>query len=260
MPMSPRLLRPLASRSLVDADAAAYLTAVQNADNQALEPAVRNAITAFVIGCKQDGIWSAIKASCILMGARTLSGALTPLVGAAPTNDNFVTGDYNRKTGLKGNATNKRLNTNRSNNADPQNSKSFGLWVTEARASGLVFIGATSGTIGTSQINDSGGNVFFRVNSSTASATNQASTQTGLHAAARSSSSAVSYVIGASSGTAADTSAAPTADNIFVFDRATTQSPVDIRASFYWIGEFVTLSTIQSRISTLVTAISAAIP
>lgn len=259
MAMNPRLLRPRAT-SAYDADAQVYFNAVAIADGQQLEPAVKKAISDFVKGCKADGIWSAIKASCILMGARTLSGALTPLVGAAPTNENFVAGDYSRKTGLKGNATNKRLNTNRLNSADPQNSKSFGVLVTEARTSGQVFMGATAATVGTSHIVDSGGLLFFRVNSSTASATNQASTQTGLHAAVRSSSSALSYVIGASSGTASDTSATPTSDNFFVFDRATTQSPVDIRASFYWIGEFITLSTIQSRISSLVTAIGAAIP
>ena len=87
-----------------DADAGAYIKSVEVADAQQLELAVAQAINQFVLGCKADGIWSAIKASCILMGARTLTGALTPLVGSAPTNFNFVSGDYARKTGLKGNA------------------------------------------------------------------------------------------------------------------------------------------------------------
>ena len=72
-----------------DPDAAAYVLAVQAADNEALEGGVVNAITDFVVGCKSDGIWDAIKASCILAGARTLNGALVPLVGTAPTNYNF---------------------------------------------------------------------------------------------------------------------------------------------------------------------------
>jgi hypothetical protein len=105
-----------------DADAQTYITAVETADGQALETATRYAINNFVIGCKQDGIWSAIKASCILAGARTLSGALVPLVGTAPTNFNFVSGDYNRKTGLVGDKSTKYLDSNRNNNADPQNS------------------------------------------------------------------------------------------------------------------------------------------
>ena len=64
-----------------DTDAAAYITAVETADGQALETAVADAINAFVVGCKADGIWDAIKASCIMAGARTLNGALVPLVG-----------------------------------------------------------------------------------------------------------------------------------------------------------------------------------
>jgi hypothetical protein len=85
-------------------EALTYIAAVEAADGQALEPAVKLAINAFIKGCKNDGIWPAIKASCILAGARTLTGALVPLVGTAPTNVDglFVSGDYNRKTGLVG--------------------------------------------------------------------------------------------------------------------------------------------------------------
>jgi hypothetical protein len=95
-----------------DADAQAYITAVETADRQALEAGVRTAINDFVVGCKADGIWDAIKASCIMAGARTLTGALVPLKGTAPTNYNFVPGDYNRKTGLVGDGSSKNLNSN----------------------------------------------------------------------------------------------------------------------------------------------------
>ena len=105
----------------LDADAQAYVNAVEVADGQRIEDPVRFAINNFVIGCKADGIWSAIKASCILAGARTLAGALVPLVGTAPTR--FGTGAgwlYNRKTGLKGNGTDNYINSDRSNGVDPQ--------------------------------------------------------------------------------------------------------------------------------------------
>jgi hypothetical protein len=75
---------------VTDPDAGAYIAAVEAADGQLLEFGVGKAINDFVVGCKQDKIWDAIKASCILAGARTLTGALTPLVGTAPTNFNFV--------------------------------------------------------------------------------------------------------------------------------------------------------------------------
>jgi hypothetical protein len=112
----------------LDADALAYITAVEAADGQSLESSVKIALNSFVKGCKSDGIWGAIKASCIMAGARTLSGALVPLKGASPTNFNFVSGDYNRKTGLKGNGITKYLDSNRNNNADPQNSRHVSIY------------------------------------------------------------------------------------------------------------------------------------
>jgi hypothetical protein len=45
---------------------------------------------------------SVIKASVPMAGARTRLGAMTPLVGPAPTSFNFGDNDYNRKTGLGG--------------------------------------------------------------------------------------------------------------------------------------------------------------
>jgi hypothetical protein len=83
--MSVIFINPYRFGVAYDADAQAYITAVETADGQALETGVRDAINAFVVGCKADGIWNAIKASCILAGARTLTGALVPLVGTAPT-------------------------------------------------------------------------------------------------------------------------------------------------------------------------------
>jgi hypothetical protein len=97
-----------------DPDAAAYIDAVEAADGQTLEPAIRLAYDTFIRGCKSDNHWSAMENSCILMGARTLSGALVPLRGAAPTQENLVSGDYLRKTGIAGNGINKAINTGRS--------------------------------------------------------------------------------------------------------------------------------------------------
>jgi hypothetical protein len=107
MPMNPRLLVP---RATFDADAAAYLRAVEAADGQALETPVKRAVDDFFRGTKADGTFSALKAACILCGARTLAGALVPLAGTAPTNvaDGFVAGDYTRggaTPGLQGDGT-----------------------------------------------------------------------------------------------------------------------------------------------------------
>jgi hypothetical protein len=95
----------------LDPDAYNYIKAVETADGQALEPTTRKAYDKFIRSCKQDGMLDLIKACCILAGARTLNGALVPLKGTAPTNFNFVGSDYNRKTGLKGDGSNKYLRT-----------------------------------------------------------------------------------------------------------------------------------------------------
>ena len=97
-----------------------------------------NAINGFVVGCKQDGIWDAIKACCIMAAWDGLDGALYPLKGAAPTNFNFVSGDYDRETGLVGDGSTKYLDSNRNNNADPQNNNHICLSVSTASINNYI--------------------------------------------------------------------------------------------------------------------------
>ena len=261
-PMSPRLLRPKASG---DPDALAYIAAVQTADGQLLEAGVVKAINDFVVGCKADGIWTALKASCILMGARTLSGALTPLVGAAPTNNNFVSGDYDRKTGLKGNASNKLLNTNRNNNADPQNSKHISVYVSEDTTSfnfGRIIIagdgaGGDSGIV-TSQ--NSLGPYYTNLNNTNLGETVGLVHSTGFFGLNRSASSAFVFAQRTSETTFSRASATPRNENIVLFGRAADPTRyTNTRISFYSIGESLTLQTLRARVDSLVSAIAAAI-
>lgn len=135
--MSIIYINPYQFAAAYDTDAQSYITAVETADGQSLEVGVKDAINAFVVGCKSDGIWNAIKASCILAGARTTNGALVPLVGTAPTPNNFdLVGDtdYDRKTGLKGNGTNKYLNSNYSDSTGSQNNRHVSAYQAEAGA------------------------------------------------------------------------------------------------------------------------------
>jgi hypothetical protein len=263
MPMSPRLLRPRASNNNVasDADARAYIEAVRLADGQYMEPAVQLAINAFVAGCKTDGIWSAIKASCILMGARTLSGALTPLVGAAPTNNNFVSGDYNRTTGLVGNGSNKALNSNRNNNADPQNNFHAAVWVQTADPnSSRAYFGAGAATNEPGATNfgrGSSSGMFFRCRGGLVQ---PAINATGLIGVNRSASASYVYRAGGTSATSSATSETPVNANLFVFSATNSAFPAAARMSFYSIGESLDLAMLDSRLATLNTAIGAAIP
>jgi hypothetical protein len=244
-----------------DPDALAYLAEVERADGQALESGVRDAVIAFVTGCKADGIWAAIKASCILAGARTLAGALVPLVGAAPTNFNFVAGDYSRETGLAGNASTKYLRSNRNNNADPQNSKHLSIYATSANT-----VGSNRGYIGVGILQTGSSHLFTissaqqisaRVNSSTASNFGALS-NTGFIGATRSSASSITTRSAGTSGTATSASETPLDQNIAVFGRDLTAQS-DARLAFYSIGESLDLALLDARVTTLIQAIDAAI-
>lgn len=248
----------------LDLDAARYLAAVEAADGARLEPAVRAAVNAFVVGCKADSIWTPIKASCILAGARTLSGGLVPLAGTAPTNFNFVSGDYNRKTGLVGNGTTKYLNTNRNNNADPQNSQHGAVYVTSAgtpSTSDQVYLGSrpASGEA-TSNINIgiTASSLFFR-NRSSSIATSGTSAATGLIGCSRAASASYTTRASATNATVSSTSAAPNDITIEVFRHTAGPLYGNPRIAFYSIGESVDLALLDTRVTTLINAISAAI-
>jgi hypothetical protein len=251
-------------RQSFDLDAAAYLTAVEAADGQALEAGVRIAINAFVVGCKADGIWNAIKASCILAGARTLSGALVPLVGSAPTNVAFVSGDYNRETGLKGNGSNKHLNTNRNNNADPQNNKHVSVYLTEAHSgvAGIHLGTNAAATAGTTQLasDTPAGSTNISVNNTGVSAIATGTADTGLIGASRASSANFTAYRNGASSTASLTSNTPNNISTFIFCRNGTSVFSNARIAYYSIGESLSLALLNARVTTLINAIAAAIP
>ena len=240
-----------------DADASTYIEAVEVADGQALETGVRYAINNFVIGCKQDGIWSAIKASCILAGARTLAGALVPLVGTAPTNYNFVAGDYNRKTGLVGNASTKYLDTNRSATADPLLNCHAASWA----SSGVISLGSLGGTT-------SGAVVIAHSNPVAGRLRNDA-----YILAAALNGSPPSFVgfartlatgFTARSNGASEFLSATANNNVGIGNYATHRfagpNYYNSRLAFYSIGEALDLAKLDGRVTDLMNAFAAAIP
>ena len=249
----------------VDPDARAYIQAVEAADSQYLETAVASAIDTFVLGCKADGIWTAIKASCILAGARTLAGALVPLVGTAPTNVGglFVSDDYNRKTGLVGDGSTKYLDTNRNNNADPQNSKHAAVFISQSQtrnANRSAISSRNAGAApGVTHLLTTASLVIARVNTSGTSSTVNNTPFTGLFAGSRFSSTQSSLRFNNASTVISENSSAPAAVAIDVFSR----NGVDFsnaRLAFYSIGESLDLALLDARVTDLINAFGAAIP
>jgi hypothetical protein len=258
-----------------DPDAAAYFTRVEGAsgDNQALETAVKDAINAFIVGCKADGIWNAIKASCIMAGARTLNGALQPLVGAAPTRFGTEGGwNYDRKTGLAANGTDNYLNSNRAGNADPQNNAHLAVQVTAIASGdpGAAPYYLSSGAAGT------GAKGLFRSyagllldhgvlpTANTVTATGGSTPANGFLGYSRTGASAFVFRnegVNTSGTTASQT---PTPDNTFVLARNNRSNVAErysnARLAFYSIGESLDLALLDARVTDLINAFGAAIP
>ena len=245
-----------------DEDAGNYIQAVETADAQALEPATRKAINNFVIGCKQDGIWTAIKASCILAGARTLAGALVPLVGTAPTNNGFIGigTDYVRKTGLVGDGSTKYLDSNRAGNADPQNNQHISIFMSSAPVTGSTryVIDSGFGSAGTSAILTSGSGTFVKSQNSTAD-TPSSSKQTGFHGVARSVSASYTARVTGKTTLFSRVSQTPTSQEFLLYSSA-NGTRADARLAFYSIGEAIDLALLDARITDLINAFAVTIP
>jgi len=242
---------------LTEPEAVSYVAAVEAADGQELEFGVARAINDFVLGCKTDGIWDAIKACCILAGARTTNGALVPLVGDAPTPYNFdLVGDtdYDRKTGLKGDGTTKYLDSNRANDVDPQDDSHLAVYATDVSGVNHAIGGGDPDQ--TSLYN--GG---YRSRSLAFQASNW---QQGFTGISRSSASSFLYRDASFTGAATIASVGTDSLNYYVFAQgrvsATPSNYGDCRLSFYSIGEALDLALLDTRVSALITAIGAAIP
>ena len=247
-----------------DPDAATYIAAVELADQQSLETATKVAIHSFVKGCKADGIWPAIKASCILAGARTLAGALVPLVGAAPTNFNFVSGDYDRKTGLMGDGITKELGANISSGSTGLIALNHHLAVyasTVASSSGFpAYIGAN---VLTGPIIYRGGSSLYVTSMDVSNTITALSASTaGFIGLARSSSASFNARAGSATVSTNVAFTSQSSADIFVFSRggASSQLRSTARIAFYSIGESLNLALVDARVTALITAFGVAIP
>ena len=257
---------------LTEPEAVSYVAAVEAADDQDLEFGVARAINDFVVGCKNDGIWDAIKACCILAGARTTNGALVPLVGTAPTPYNFdLVGDtdYDRKTGLKGNGSTKYLDSNRAGNAQSGSNLHLSTYATTPLSNNAITIGSTA--IGTPT---SSNGVFVLSPSSyiyanspsgaAASASQLAITGAGFYGSSRSDGTTLSARHAGTPQTKTVSTGTLPAASFYVFADNLVGTGARLytsaRLSFYSIGESLDLALLDTRVSNLMTAIGAAIP
>jgi hypothetical protein len=241
-----------------DADAQSWVDRVYAAGSTVSQP-VANSVNSFVLGCKSDGIWDAMKSVVLLAGADTLAGALAPLKGTAPTSYNFVSGDYSQTSGLVGNGSTKYLDSNRAMDDDPLDDHHATVYITQAESSAntRMYLGADGANADNYDIYRSDTELRFRSRSSSGATASGAGPATGFAGLSRASSASFFYRVSGSTATAAISSVATDAVNLFVFGRNASGPSLltDARLAFYSVGEALDLEDLDARVSGLMFAI-----
>lgn len=243
-----------------DSDCLTYLSAVAAADGAGVEVAVATAIDTFFRDTKAAGVFDALKACCILAGARTLTGALVPLAGVAPTSNGFVSGDYSRTAGLTGDGTS-YLDSGRANDADPQNDKSLAAYISVLSTSAAAFRWSI-GDDGSSVLGQGTADKHYgRINDTDTSFPGAASPESGFVGVSRSDSANKTLRLGGADYSIAAASATPSTANLFVFRRNEPGIPgySDATLAFYSIGTSLSLADLDTAVTNLITAIGEAL-
>lgn len=245
---------------VLDPDAAAYITAVETADGQTLEAGVKTAYETFITGCKTDGSWAAIQSSAILAGARTLSGALVALKGTAPTNvsSNFVSADYDRKTGLKGDGATKYLDTNTSSNVAGPTDTHIAAYITSTETSGYAIAAGVTAN-GPAFFQCYNGGMGGRMRSGSFLTTPLVDALPGFFSGVRDNSADFRYRGGGTTETFTDPDeGSSTSDNFLIFSRNASDFG-NHRISFYSAGNAVDETLLEARVTQLMTDLDGAI-
>lgn len=245
-----------------DTDAQTFFTAVEAEDGEALEAGVKTAFNDFFVGLKDDGLWDDIHTMVLPFGARTFDGALVPLKGTAPTNVNFVSGDYARGSGLTGNGTTKYLNSNVPvSTAGTQNDLSFSTFSTPAGAGSRCLIGAFRTRFAIIQ-QSSVTSTFFGANAVATAVTVSTPSSDFFCGVSRSASGSYTARWNGTNHTVTDSSTGTISDNFYVFARNDSGTPnlfANSRICWYHVGTALNLATLETRVAALLSAIGAAL-
>jgi hypothetical protein len=171
------------------------------------------------------------------------------------TSYNFVSGDLNVKTGLKGDGTSKYIDSNRNNNADGQNDKSIGVYIsalgTRIATEGIMGVSATAGD---SHIIRASGVVAYRVNFSTVGAVS-GDLSVGHVGVSRSAATQITYRVAGATNTLVQHSTTPLSGSTDIFRRSPQFAPH--RFSAYHIGPALTLATLDGILATFMSEVDA---
>jgi len=251
-----------------DADALDYLSRMATADGAGVEVGVAVAVDAFFSALKATpGLFDAIKASCILCGARTITGALVPLAGAAPSAEGgWAAGDYSRTAGLAGDGNALYLDSNYLDNADGDDDNHRAVYhTTTVAGGGLIGVRTDDGVSPFHGTHLYQGTASLAArNRSTASighSTNDNS-ETTFSALSRSSSAGYTFRSqGTSDFVTQDSDVSARGINVRIFGRGhdLVQNLFDGSIAFYSIGTSVDLEALDTAVSNLISEIGNAL-
>lgn len=166
---------------------------------------------------------STIKFLPLLFCARTIQGALVPVVGPTPTRSGQDAGwNYSQRNGLSGNGTNNFLNTNYNNSLDAQNSKIASIVTTAETTSGvgsLINGRATGSNAGQTQLYMFASNMSCNVHPSTDTSFTGGSRAVGFYAVARTASTQFILNSNGANTTIASVSGPPSSYNLYILAR-----------------------------------------
>jgi hypothetical protein len=179
---------------------------------------------------------------------------------------NFVSGDYNRETGLIGDGSTKYLNSNKAGDSEALNSYHMAAWQTVAgtiTATSTSLLGDTSGVSVEATIlafTAAGGNAFIGRNRNSTVSTHVSATRTTIGFFGNSRSVSSEYILrgDGTNSTFAVASDSRAPRNVTVFARDGSFF-TNARLSFYSIGSAIDLALLDTRVGTLMTDIDAAI-
>jgi len=214
-----------------------------------------------------SGLWDSIIQLVVMAGATTISGACQSIKGNNLTPINMVNGDVGIKTGVKGNGTNKYLQTGYSGNPSGTGRDNFHAYghfteaVTKTAGSWALF--GSGGTAAGRRLivqNADLGETAWRLNGS--NATTITSLSAGDHAFSRGSSSSYTSLIAGTLTTHTDASVVASNGPHYILARGpNTGSTPDLlsnaRVLIWALGANVNLADYETPRANLITALNA---
>jgi hypothetical protein len=226
-------------------------------------PAYRSPIAAYIDALVALGgaYWDNMPCHCLFAGVG-YAGTVVPLRDGmvVPTLVNFVSGDHNSVTGLKGDGATKHVNTNRNNNAEAQNSQSFSVFIDAVATSGTTafYLDGGSPANGSAAIARSSANPsnnLIRSRNNTLLSVAEGGTA-GFFGVNRSGSAGYRVRAGATNYDLTQTSQTPANAPIYLFARGGSADFCDGRLKSYHVGPAIDLTVLEGLQNTLFAAIT----